>query len=51
MISPEWGGSLLINELRHGRKGDVEVIYSGDLGTLELPIPLELVPEPAGAFS
>ena len=51
MISPESGGSLLVNELRHGRKGDVEVIYSGDLGTLELPIPAETVPEPAEAFS
>ena len=51
MISPESGGSLLINELRHGRKGDVEVIYSGELGTLELPIPAEAVPEPAEAFS
>ncbi len=51
MIAPESGGSLLINELRHGRKGDVEVIYSGELGTLELPIPAESVPEPAEAFS
>ena len=38
MISPEAGGSLLVDELRHGRKGDVEVIYSGELGTLEQPI-------------
>ena len=51
MISPESGGSLLINELRHGRKGDVEVIYSGELGTLEQPIPAESVPEPVEAFS
>ena len=51
MISPESGGSLLINELRHGRKGDVEVIYSGELGTLERPILAEAVPEQAEAFS
>jgi acyl transferase domain-containing protein/NAD(P)H-dependent flavin oxidoreductase YrpB (nitropropane dioxygenase family) len=38
MISPEEGPSLLIDELRHGRKGDVEVIYTGELGTLEKPI-------------
>jgi len=38
MISPEEGPSLLIDELRHGRKGDVEVIYTGELGTLEQPI-------------
>jgi acyl transferase domain-containing protein/NAD(P)H-dependent flavin oxidoreductase YrpB (nitropropane dioxygenase family) len=51
MISPESGGSLLINELRHGRKGTVEVIYSGELGNLEQPIVGESVPEPAEAFS
>jgi acyl transferase domain-containing protein/NAD(P)H-dependent flavin oxidoreductase YrpB (nitropropane dioxygenase family) len=38
MISPDEGPSLLIDELRHGRKGDVEVIYAGELGTLEVPI-------------
>jgi len=38
MIAPEEGPSLLIDELRHGRKGDVEVIYTGELGTLEQPI-------------
>jgi acyl transferase domain-containing protein len=51
MISPESGGSLLLNELRYGRKGDVEVIYSGELGTLELPLPLEPIPEQVEAFS
>ena len=50
MISSEAGGSLLIDELRHGRKGDVEVIYSGKLGTLEQPI-LLAAPECAEAFS
>jgi NAD(P)-dependent dehydrogenase (short-subunit alcohol dehydrogenase family) len=51
MISPESGGSLLTNELRFGRKGDVEVIYSGELGILELPIPVEPVAERVEAFS
>ena len=51
MISPEAGGSLLIDELRHGRKGDVEVIYSGELGTLEQPIARRAVPEPVEAVS
>jgi NAD(P)-dependent dehydrogenase (short-subunit alcohol dehydrogenase family) len=41
MISPEVGRTLLIDELRYGRKGDVEVIYTGELGTLEDPIALE----------
>ena len=27
MISPDEGPSLLVDELRYGRKGDVEVIY------------------------
>jgi NAD(P)-dependent dehydrogenase (short-subunit alcohol dehydrogenase family) len=51
MISPELGGSLLIDELRHGCKGDVEVIYSGELGTLEQPIPVESALEPVEAVS
>jgi NAD(P)-dependent dehydrogenase (short-subunit alcohol dehydrogenase family) len=38
MIAPDMGRSLLIDELRYGCKGDVEVIYSGELGTLEQPI-------------
>ena len=41
MISPEVGPTLLIDELRHGRKGDVEVLYTGGLGTLEQPIRTE----------
>jgi KR domain/Enoyl-(Acyl carrier protein) reductase/Phosphopantetheine attachment site len=49
MISPESGGSLLANELRYGQKGEVEVIYSGELGTLELPA--EPVAERVEAFS
>ncbi len=37
MIPPEVGRSLLLDELRFGRKGDVEVIAAGDLGTLGRP--------------
>jgi acyl transferase domain-containing protein/acyl carrier protein len=39
MIAPEVGRTLLIDELRYGRKGDVEVIYTSGLGTLEEPLP------------
>jgi NAD(P)-dependent dehydrogenase (short-subunit alcohol dehydrogenase family) len=49
MIAPEVGRGLLIEELRYGKKGDVEVIYTGELGTLEQPIVCEAVPEPAEA--
>ncbi len=51
MIAPEVGRGLLIEELRYGRKGDVEVIYTGELGTLEQPIVCEAAPEPAEAVS
>ena len=37
MISPELGVEALLNELLHGRKGDVEVVLAGDLGTLDAP--------------
>jgi hypothetical protein len=40
MITPEVGRTLLLDELRFGRKGDVEVIYTGGLGTLEDPSPI-----------
>ncbi len=46
MISPFDGPSLLVDELRYGKKGDVEVILSGKLGTLEDPIALETAAEP-----
>ena len=46
MISPYDGPSLLLDELRYGQKGDVEVILSGKLGTLEEPIALETAAEP-----
>jgi hypothetical protein len=51
MISPDSGGSLLTNELRFGRKGDVEVIYSGELGILEQPIAVESAADPVETFS
>jgi len=51
MISPEVGRSLLIDELRYGRKGDVEVIYTGELGTLEEPIACETAAATAVARS
>jgi acyl transferase domain-containing protein len=37
MIAPEVGPALLLDELRFGRKGDVEVIIAGDLGPLADP--------------
>ena len=46
MISPDEGPSLLVDELRYGQKGDVEVILSGKLGTLEEPIAHERAAEP-----
>jgi NAD(P)-dependent dehydrogenase (short-subunit alcohol dehydrogenase family) len=49
MISPERGGSLFCDELQHGCKGDVEVIYSGELGSLEQPIAREELPRPVAA--
>jgi NAD(P)-dependent dehydrogenase (short-subunit alcohol dehydrogenase family) len=38
MIAPDVGPALFLDELRYGRKGEVEVIYAGKLGTLEQPI-------------
>jgi NAD(P)-dependent dehydrogenase (short-subunit alcohol dehydrogenase family) len=46
MISPGDGPSLLVDELRYGNKGDVEVILSGKLGTLEDPIAPETAAQP-----
>jgi NAD(P)-dependent dehydrogenase (short-subunit alcohol dehydrogenase family) len=46
MIAPEAGRALLVDELRLGRKGDVEVLYTAGLGTLEQPI---APPGPASA--
>jgi hypothetical protein len=49
MIAPEVGRGLLIDELRYGRKGDVEVIYAGELGTLEKPLAAAAIAEPMEA--
>ena len=38
MISPEVGVAALMNELVCGRKGEVEVVIAGDLGTLDAPL-------------
>ncbi|WP_435010544.1 type I polyketide synthase [Tundrisphaera lichenicola] len=38
MIRPETGRSLLIDELTRGRKGEVEVIAAGALGTFDGPV-------------
>ena len=46
MIFPDEGPSLLVDELRYGQKGDVEVILSGRLGTLEEPIAQQRAAEP-----
>jgi acyl transferase domain-containing protein/NAD(P)H-dependent flavin oxidoreductase YrpB (nitropropane dioxygenase family) len=37
MIPPEVGCARLVEELTFGRKGDVEVVVAGDLGSLEEP--------------
>ncbi len=38
MIPPDAGVAALISELAHGRKGEVEVVLSGDLGLLDAPL-------------
>ncbi|WP_169975803.1 type I polyketide synthase [Tautonia rosea] len=44
MIDPGLGCKALVDELRFGRKGDVEVILASDLGGLDAPLErLELV--------
>ncbi|MBX6314354.1 MAG: SDR family NAD(P)-dependent oxidoreductase, partial [Isosphaeraceae bacterium] len=40
MIAPEAGCAALIEELRLGRKGEVEVILASELGTLDGPLPI-----------
>ena len=37
MIPPEVGRVLLADELIYGRKGEIEVILAGELGSLEEP--------------
>ncbi len=40
MIPPEVGKTFLLDELRWGRKGQVEVLAAGDLGNFADPIPV-----------
>ena len=48
MIPPEVGRALLVDELRYGAKGRVEVIAAGNLGNLDAPV--EIVrPSPRSA--
>ena len=47
MIAPEAGAAALIDELRRGRKGDVEILIAGALGGLDGPLPVA-EPDPAG---
>jgi NAD(P)-dependent dehydrogenase (short-subunit alcohol dehydrogenase family) len=42
MITPEVGAARLADELEFGRKGDVEVIIAGELGTMIAPRELEV---------
>jgi len=42
MIAPEVGPSLLLDELRFGPKGGVEVLLAGDLGNLDAPLEVPL---------
>ncbi len=37
-IAPEAGVAALMDELTRGRKGEVEVVLAGDLGTLDAPL-------------
>jgi malonyl CoA-acyl carrier protein transacylase len=46
MIAPDVGRALICDELRYGRKGDVEIVYSGAMGTLDQPLRRE-APVPA----
>ena len=48
MIDPASGCAALVDELRFGRKGEVEVVLAGELGGLDGPLPAR-VGSPAGA--
>jgi NAD(P)-dependent dehydrogenase (short-subunit alcohol dehydrogenase family) len=39
MIPPEIGRAAMADELMFGRKGDVEVVIAGELGSLDEPLP------------
>ena len=47
MIPPDLGRTLLLNELLYGRKGEVEIIAAGELGTLDAPLQRERLMEVA----
>jgi acyl transferase domain-containing protein/NAD(P)H-dependent flavin oxidoreductase YrpB (nitropropane dioxygenase family) len=51
MIPPDVGPALFLDELRYGRKGEVEVIYAGKLGALEPPVSREPAAAPLEAVS
>ena len=38
MLAPEAGVAALMDELSRGRKGEVEVVLAGELGTLDAPM-------------
>jgi NAD(P)-dependent dehydrogenase (short-subunit alcohol dehydrogenase family) len=40
MIPPEVGRTAMADELMFGRKGDVEVVVAGELGSLDDPLPI-----------
>jgi NAD(P)-dependent dehydrogenase (short-subunit alcohol dehydrogenase family) len=40
MIPPEVGREVMADEILFGRKGDVEVVVAGDLGSLNEPLPV-----------
>jgi NAD(P)-dependent dehydrogenase (short-subunit alcohol dehydrogenase family) len=49
MIPPQLGRSRLADELAYGRKGEVEIIVAGDLGSLVEPWHAERACRPVGA--
>jgi hypothetical protein len=44
MIDPAEGSTRLADELRFGRKGEVEVVVAGDLGNLVNPVEARVGP-------
>ena len=44
MIDPAEGSARLADELRFGRKGEVEVVVAGDLGNLVTPVEAKVAP-------
>ena len=50
-IAPEVGVAALMDELTRGRKGEVEVVLAGDLGTLDAPLECVRLREEVSAMS